>query len=397
MGVSNVPFLVDGGEIELLNSCPVCEGSEFERISTVFVGDLAFFSTDFCRSCGLVFRRTRPAISWFKKVWELRDRNQKQAGISPVNEELEKRRYIRYRNLAQVLEQIVSGRKMVDIGTGPATGLKAFHDRSWIATGVEPNPARARVGREKYGLNIIECTVEEYSEADGSYDVATCIHSLEHFHSPLGWLQHVVRLVGEGGCVYIEVPDLMNYVRWNDSLYLAHMNNFTKETLALLGSRAGLRPCYRLFPKTNPNGVTHLGILFQKTSTEGSLSYGLNAQDLSNLLIRVKDLYANGLPATPGGIIQFSIPEVTDAVLGFVDTRRQESWVYSESGGMFYFHSPSLVTSLTAGSRMMKAGRLRPKALGRKIARKLLRESPSGELEDTEDKDFFVLRFEPYS
>lgn len=383
-------FPIEAGEIEHLNACLVCEGREFERISTVLVGDLAFFSTDFCKSCGFVFRRTRPSVSWFDKSHKLWARNQKQWSF---DEEHERRRYIRYRNLAQFLEAIVRGREIIDIGTGTGTGLKAFHDRSWIASGLEPEPVRATVGRENHGLNIIESTVEEYTRAEGSYDVATVIQTLEHFHSPFSCLQNVARLVREAGYIYIEVPDLMNYVDWNDSLHFSHMSNFTEETLVLLANRVGLKPRYRLFPKTRPHGVTHLGILFQKMNYEYSTN--LNKQELANLYVKVKNLYAKGLPATPQGVIQISVPEVNQ--LGTIFNRTGKSVVYSESDRIFHFDRSPLALPPTLASRLIKIAKLPPKILARKIAEIIMSKLRPSKTKNIEDKDFHVLRFEEFS
>jgi len=43
---------------------------------------------------------------------------------------------------------LTEGRSIIDIGTGPGTGLKAFSDRSWKAVGLEPDPTRANIGKK---------------------------------------------------------------------------------------------------------------------------------------------------------------------------------------------------------------------------------------------------------
>lgn len=406
-------FPIKNKEIETLNYCPVCEGKEFKGISKVNLENENFtiLSTDFCQQCGVVFRQTRPTPGWLKKSWQIRDLHQNNETIAPIfNEQLEQRRYLRYSNLAQALEQIinVNDKKILDIGTGPGTGLKAFHDRSWIVTGLEPDPIRAKIGREMYGLNIIESTLEEYVGNNHNYDVVTIIHALEHFHSPLSFLKDVVRLVKEEGYVYIEVPDVMNFVSWTDSLYLEHLLNFSQENLTLLAKRAGLQPHYRFFPKTKPDGVIHLGILFQKKSHEYEFSsHKIEViTNLSRFYEQISQNYMMGLPLAPSNDeIQFVVPEIND--LRSIFKSQQKHLVYSKSEQKFIFtkslpaSSPTLTSTLT--KRLVNLTNLPLKVLPRKIAAKAMskltvpKRFADTKNKNLQEKDSLVLRFEKFS
>ncbi len=375
-------------DIELLDACPVCEGKEFKRISTIYVGTLPFFTTDFCKSCGFVFRRKRPLFSWRVKSYQLCGKTLKQFWF--FSENLEKRRYSRYANLAQALEGITGGRKVIDIGTGPGTGLKAFHDRGWDVTGLEPQPVLAKVGRERYGLNIVESWLEEYVQTSESHDLATVIHTLEHLYDPYHCLESVARLVKEDGYIYIEVPELGNE-KWQDSLHLSHLNIFTEETLVFLASRVGLKPHYRLYPRTKPRGSVHLGILFKKENYNPN---HMNEEGVSNLLNEVKGYYANGLPEVPNGIIKIRVPEINN--LGITIDRKQKSLVCSKSGKLFYFANIRPSPPPTLLSRLIEFTRVPPKILVKSVLQIARSKLTLSRPRDTEDEEFPPLKKEHY-
>jgi SAM-dependent methyltransferase len=260
-----INFRIEQTDVEVIDLCPVCDCVDIKNLSTAIVNKVEYLQTSICSQCGFVFRNRRPSLNWFIKNWSRRDETQKTERIDFVNEDIEIDRMNRYKKTGQFLKKIIKGRKLIDIGSGTGTGLKAYQDEGFEVVGLEPDPSRARVGVKKYGVNIVESTVGEYchNSSKDKYDIATCLHSLEHFHSPLSIIKSIAKLVKSDGYIYIEVPDFVNFVSdWNDSIFLAHLNNFSDYNLRLLGMRAGLKPVIKSFPKSN--GYDHLGILFKK-------------------------------------------------------------------------------------------------------------------------------------
>lgn len=188
-------YAISEGDVEVIEKCFVCGGTNHEVISEVHLGNLNYFTTACCTQCGFVFRLKRPSLDWFENAWMQRTNNK----TMTFSHEFESRRYRRYEMLAQAFEHFIDGRKVLDVGTGPGSGLKAFHDRSWHAIGLEPDPARSQYGRNEFGLNIVTSTVEQFTGADETFDVITLVQVLEHFHNPLAFLSHAVRHVMRGG------------------------------------------------------------------------------------------------------------------------------------------------------------------------------------------------------
>ena len=253
-------------DVEVLDKCPTCHGISISELSSVTVqgSGFKFFATACCHTCGFVFRSRRPRLDWFVEVWGKREKDPQKVTSLSKDEETEKLRYYRYKNLSSVLAEYSDNKSLIDIGCGPGTGLTAFVDEGWDVTGIEPDPVRANEGIENHGLNIITSTIEDYEPAE-KYDIATLVHVLEHFHSPVELLKKTADCVKDGGYIYVEVPHLFRFVDLRDSLYLEHMNNFNEKTLAYAGHMCGLAVQEIFVTKTNPEGVNHLAMLFRKS------------------------------------------------------------------------------------------------------------------------------------
>ncbi len=348
---NQVEFMFDITEVDIekISNCIICNSSDLEIVSSVKEkNNLEFFSTAYCSNCSFVFRNKRPNLSWFKKSWNTRSKDEDEVQELALDPQLEARRYSRYESLSQVLESVTTGRKIIDIGTGPGTGLKAFKDRGWDTTGIEPDIARSKIAKEKHGLNVITCSVEEYTEKDEQFDIATIIHVLEHFHDPINFLKNVVRQVKVGGYLYIEVPDIKNFINWKDSLYLEHMNNFTLTTLSNLARKVGLVPVYRLFPKTQPNGLVHLGVLFEKVETSELENHPSTSQATPSQKFTIKDirsLYKKGLPDFVfhnQTCLHYKVEEITDVCM----TVKKYNYPKFEGGAFSPVTNNSQVTRL---------------------------------------------------
>ncbi len=317
--VERVRYPIDPIDVESLSDCPICGESGFETIVEVYLGRLNFLNTVFCVHCGFVFRQMRPRIEWFKKSWEKRTNEGDTGNQYDEGAVLEKRRFIRYERLARFVEGILKGRRMLDVGCGPGTGLKAFRDRGWDVTGLEPDPSRARVGRERHGLNILESTIEDYRGGEGGFDLITLIHVLEHFHSPVDFLSQVVRHLSDEGYLYIEVPNAARFIGWRDSLNLEHMNNFSMHTIQLLLGRLGLVPEYWASPRTAPFGVCHLGVFCRKSADTACGSLMSEPVDADSLLAEFRRLYRKGMPVRNADVLRYCVDDIIN-IAGTVDS-----------------------------------------------------------------------------
>ena len=260
-------YEINQSDVEKIDECDLCGSTDIETISELSDNNgLTFLSTGVCKNCNLVFRNTRPKLSWFEHSWKLREEDAQAVWRQAHNKDWEKKRYDRYENLASTLEGIIETdkRRLLDVGCGPGSGLNSFVDRGWDVVGLEPDPVRSKIGPELYGLDVKECTVEEFKNDGEKFDIATILHVVEHFHKPKDFLKHVMNQVKDDGYIYIEVPHLHHYCNWTDSLMIEHMNNYTEKTLTMLGESVGLSVVDTFVTKTKEDGFHHQSILFTK-------------------------------------------------------------------------------------------------------------------------------------
>src|SRR5437667_9763224 len=77
----------------------------------------------------------------------------------------------------------------------------------WGVVGVEVDEAAAELARQEHGLTIHTGPIESAPFPEGSFDVITCQHVLEHIASPLPFLRSVARLLKPGGRLVMVTPN----------------------------------------------------------------------------------------------------------------------------------------------------------------------------------------------
>ena len=320
-------FKINKDDIESVKNCPCCDADSFIGLALSIVDNVEFLYTSCCKECGLVFREKRPKLRWFLNNFKLRDSFQVNEKINFINKNIENDRISRYRSIAFFLKKVTDGRKILDVGCGTGTGLKSFEDQGFEVTGIEPDHSRAKIGRQLYNVNIVETTIDDYKIESEKFYVVTCIHSLEHFHNPLIVMKSISNLAKEGGYVYIEVPDFVDFVKdWNDAIFLAHISNFSENNLSLLGASVGLRPLIRSYPKSS--GYVHLGILFHKDSSyRYNKSHYVQEHTVNNTLKYAISCYKNNIDTTllKNEIPTFSLPFINDISLSYKIYNKNQS------------------------------------------------------------------------
>jgi len=167
---------------------------------------------------------------------------------------LNERRLARMRKLSGGL----SGRKILEIGTGPGVLAAGLVRAGAEYHGVEPS-ALCFSHMEDRHPELKGLVSNTHYRPDmfppESFDMLVMTDTLEHIAGPLEFLKSVLPAVKSGGLVYLEVPS-ETFIRPKGLLRSAfglyngyptnpeHANMFTKRTLALLLNRAGLEAGY---------------------------------------------------------------------------------------------------------------------------------------------------------
>jgi SAM-dependent methyltransferase len=106
------------------------------------------------------------------------------------------------------------GKRILDLGAGYGGMLICMAEQGADAVGIEIDPERARLGRQRLAELGMQA---EYIEADvcapgvirelGLFDLITCQDVLEHVGNPGEMIRSLCRLVRPGGIIFFQVPN----------------------------------------------------------------------------------------------------------------------------------------------------------------------------------------------
>jgi 2-polyprenyl-3-methyl-5-hydroxy-6-metoxy-1,4-benzoquinol methylase len=213
------------------NRCPVCGGTGLRAWQ---LGLLQ------CESCALVLS---PAI-WqpqaneqLEEEWFGEDYQPATSFWVGLFEKWNNRR-----TLARIAEVKPPGRRLLEIGVGSGSFLKAAREQGYEVVGCDLSRPICNRVRNAYRIEM-HCGPLTTLAAGRCFDVIVMNHVLEHVQQPVEFLMDVGRLLAPGGVVHIAVP---NVACWQASLSgwtsfePYHLTYFAPETLRVTVTRSSL-------------------------------------------------------------------------------------------------------------------------------------------------------------
>lgn len=231
-----------------------------------------------CQKCGLVFIHPLPTLQESLKSY-INDYRAHQKPKSKISQSKIKR-------LFRETNQQRKG-KLLDIGCGAGSDLRAFNKIGWEAVGVEINQSACEHAWAA-GLEVICGTIFDAGFPDNSFDIVRLRHVLEHLDNPRQVLTEVKRILKPGGQVIITTPHIhsFNFALFRKfwyhldvprHLYLFNCNNL-KQLARVIGFKIrritfdsgtkGLRESIQRWAEEQKNP---LGIILARTGSRISL------------------------------------------------------------------------------------------------------------------------------
>jgi len=183
---------------EVINAvCPVCTGQVVSnyvyKMQDSKSKDVSFWNR--CR-CGVVWQHKYPeGIDKFygkKYVRALLEDKQKYSDSC----------YYYGRVYASLIEELMYGRKLLDVGYTAPYNMEAFRIRGWIPFGIEFNEDAVESSR------MIKGNFESYEFPDMvKYNLIWMNHVIENMKDPVRALKISLDLLAEDGCIFIATPD----------------------------------------------------------------------------------------------------------------------------------------------------------------------------------------------
>lgn len=199
-----------------------------------------------CRECGFMYANPRAAAPDHELIVDYDPDFVEQ---SHTNDERFAKEALQVRDYA-ITRKILAKRfpqrgKLLEVGSGFGYLLDYFRQDGWQVTGVEPNEGLNRHARNRLKLNVLSEILPDAAFPDGSFDVVTMMHVIEHVPDPTDTLREIYRVLKPGGMLVMETPryDTLMFKllgrRERSLSCVGHIYFFTTKTLHAISRKVG--------------------------------------------------------------------------------------------------------------------------------------------------------------
>ena len=224
------------------HACLLCGGIERELLNRE--GDWTVYR---CPGCGLGVLDPRPGLESLETLYqESYFVTRYDEGALPGSPEIRKRLSWEAQRV-RFFRSFSREARILDIGSGRGYFLLACKDLGYTVEGFDLSEDAADYVRNTLNIPVTTGAIDKAPFADGSFDIITLWHSLEHMENPRLYLEQVHRLLRPGGFLVVEVPnhlstDALRFGRqWDGWSLPYHLYHFTPACLDTLLGQHGFK------------------------------------------------------------------------------------------------------------------------------------------------------------
>lgn len=201
-----------------------------------------------CGECSFVFTQNVPSPGEIGTYYQ----SQEYISHSDIKKGLMNRLYHAARNIMlrmkyRMVRKVAKGNKLMDIGTGTGYFPGYMKTKGFDAIGVEVDPKARAFAEEEFGLKVFSPEDFIARKLDGTFDVISLWHVLEHVHDLHLYMERMKEYLAPGGTLVIALPNCesldarfyKNY--WAGYDVPRHLWHFTPASLKKLADMHGLQ------------------------------------------------------------------------------------------------------------------------------------------------------------
>ncbi len=234
---------------ENIYNCPICSSQkQMDHIRTKdYFLSQELFEIRKCGDCGFKFTNPRPTKNHIESYYQSEDyisHSNKSRGLFAIFYQLARK--INLVSKYSILSKHSHIGKALDIGSGTGHFLNYLRKKNWEVQGIEPDEKAANFARDNFNLQIDkEGKLAEL--ANGSFDLITLWHVLEHVYDLNSRFAELKRLVDPKGLIILALPNPDSFdAKYYKKFWAAydvprHLYHFTKDDIKRLAIKYNLR------------------------------------------------------------------------------------------------------------------------------------------------------------
>ena len=232
-----------------ITTCPLCGAARLEPALTCVdhCASGEAFHLCRCHDCGFLFTQDFPSADEIGRYYEtpayVPHSDTRKGLVNKLYHAV--RGHMLKRKARMVMHEAHRDMgRLLDIGTGTGYFPALMLRRGWQADAVEKSAGARRFAKEHFGLDVLPEEALQTLE-EGSYDVITLWHVMEHIE-PLNELwQRLNTLLAPKGVLIVAVPNASSFDADRYGAYWAaydvprHLWHFTPDTMQRFGTKHG--------------------------------------------------------------------------------------------------------------------------------------------------------------